>query len=372
MTEPTAWSDTPGRAEPVAATSSPEQLDRDQERVFERSWLPVARLSDLPDHGSRVRVDVGRRRWLLVRDGERIGALVNVCPHRGSLLLEAEHGCDRQVRCPYHGLTYDLDGALLSDAQAFGFGAHADRLSRLSPLRAETWGGWVWVCADPEAAPLTEHLGELATFLGQWSVAGAERKHRVARDTALSWRLAVEGFLEPLHIPITHRRTVHPVLDFRKGRVALLGDHSFMTSPWKVPDLYEPTGALGRQAASVGIEAFPELSEEGRRANHTVLLFPNLTLNLQPNHFTALSMWPIGPRRTRVVHEIYGLPASDEAQRAWYDTLSTGYLKVLDEDLAALASIQEGHDSGASGTVLSMYESRIAHFHDRLAAWHAR
>ena len=75
-------------------------------------------------HGEPVAVDVGRRRLVVVRDGERVFALRDVCPHQGAALsagrvistcrLRREDGRWVQtdmhaLQCPWHGWAFELD-----------------------------------------------------------------------------------------------------------------------------------------------------------------------------------------------------------------------------------------------------------------------
>lgn len=83
--------------------------------------------------GEPVAVDVGRRRLVVVRDGGRVFALRDVCPHQGAALsagrvistccLRRREGrwvqTDlRAVQCPWHGWSFGLDDgrALFDDA----------------------------------------------------------------------------------------------------------------------------------------------------------------------------------------------------------------------------------------------------------------
>jgi nitrite reductase/ring-hydroxylating ferredoxin subunit len=74
--------------------------------------------------GEPVAVDVGRRRLVVVRDGERVFALRDVCPHQGAALsagrvistcrMHREDGgwvqTDlRALQCPWHGWAFELD-----------------------------------------------------------------------------------------------------------------------------------------------------------------------------------------------------------------------------------------------------------------------
>lgn len=110
--------------EPVFSSSNPQGLPRaaytdpavfayEQERLFRRSWLAVARECELTGPGDFLRAQVAGEELLLVR-GVDLGlrAFYNVCRHRGLRLVEAERGKLPQLSCAYHGWTYELSGAL--------------------------------------------------------------------------------------------------------------------------------------------------------------------------------------------------------------------------------------------------------------------
>ena len=68
---------------------------------------PVARLSDIPDPGSRV-VYVGGRAVALIRVDGEVYALDNVCLHVGGPLAEGFIE-DGYVTCPWHEWRYRLE-----------------------------------------------------------------------------------------------------------------------------------------------------------------------------------------------------------------------------------------------------------------------
>ena len=72
----------------------------------------VASLKALPtDRG--VRVDIGDKKILLVRDGEDVRAYAAVCPHAQGPLEEGAV-CEGRIVCPWHKATFRVsDGALL-------------------------------------------------------------------------------------------------------------------------------------------------------------------------------------------------------------------------------------------------------------------
>jgi phenylpropionate dioxygenase-like ring-hydroxylating dioxygenase large terminal subunit len=105
---------------------------------FRRYWVAVSRSEDLKDIPLGTRI-LGED-LVLFRDGEgKIGLLGMHCSHRGTSL---EYG-DIEVnglRCPYHGWTYDLNGALLGVPYPTGYNGVFDK--KANGLRAP--------CANPD------------------------------------------------------------------------------------------------------------------------------------------------------------------------------------------------------------------------------
>ncbi len=70
------------------------------------TWLPVARVADLPE-GVAYRATAGELALVLVRQGEVVDALANRCAHQGGPLSEGRvvDGC---IECPWHGSRFGL------------------------------------------------------------------------------------------------------------------------------------------------------------------------------------------------------------------------------------------------------------------------
>lgn len=80
-----------------------------------QDYQRVAALDDVPPGGC-LAVEVAGQPVVLVRDGDRVHALENRCPHAGAPLSEGyvEPG---RVSCSWHGWTFALeDGASLDGA----------------------------------------------------------------------------------------------------------------------------------------------------------------------------------------------------------------------------------------------------------------
>ncbi|MGA9868381.1 MAG: Rieske (2Fe-2S) protein [Acetobacteraceae bacterium] len=92
---------------------SPDIWIAERRALFERSWQVVARSLDLPHSGSYRATAIGGLGVFAMRqdDGSVLG-FRNLCRHQGMPVLAAGAGRCAQIRCPYHGWTYRLDGTL--------------------------------------------------------------------------------------------------------------------------------------------------------------------------------------------------------------------------------------------------------------------
>jgi nitrite reductase/ring-hydroxylating ferredoxin subunit len=110
----------------------------------------VCPLQDLPD-GSMRSYKVEGREVVFVRNGERIFALRNVCPHQGARLSDGMITCQRiagavgeyrleddgcMVRCPWHNWEFSLND---------GTAAHDPARVRISTYRTCITDGEVFV-----------------------------------------------------------------------------------------------------------------------------------------------------------------------------------------------------------------------------------
>ena len=129
--------------------ADPEILRLEQERIFRRSWHYAGRLAELEQPGERISAWAGDVPVLVVRGADtKLRAFLNVCRHRGSLLVEGA-GRSATIQCPYHAWTYDLDGRLRAAPRA-GEGLAVGGVC-LQPVGLAVWGLFVFVNADPEA-----------------------------------------------------------------------------------------------------------------------------------------------------------------------------------------------------------------------------
>ncbi|MGH3633064.1 MAG: aromatic ring-hydroxylating oxygenase subunit alpha, partial [Mycobacterium sp.] len=97
---------------PIERYLSPDYARLEMERMWYRVWQMACHERDIPEPGDHVIYEIGDRSYIVIRtETGRIRAFVNACLHRARLLRE-RGGNVPELRCSFHGFTYNLDGSL--------------------------------------------------------------------------------------------------------------------------------------------------------------------------------------------------------------------------------------------------------------------
>jgi len=335
--------------------AEPDVLRREGEHIFRGTWQYAGHVGQLPEPGSTFACRAGPVPVLVVRDREGgLRAFVNVCRHRGYLLVEGE-GRRETIQCAYHAWTYGLDGCLRRAPGADrepGFDAGA--LS-LVPVAADRWGPFVFVNPDAGAAPLGETLGELPELVARAGIdVDALRFHlRAPFELAANWKIAVENFLECYHCAVAHPGFT-AVMDVAPDAYGLEETSQFLSTQ------YAPVRTNGVSGGG----GFDPRGEIVRGQFH--FLWPNTKVNIAPGrpNLSLGPILPVGSDRTEGFLDYFFGPEVDEA---WIEELLAWDDQVGVEDRALVERVQRGAGSGAleTGHLLAESERLIAHF-DRL------
>ena len=327
-------------------------------QLFRQHPQAVAAASDLPVPGSWLSLTHLGTPLLLVRQATgAVQAFLNVCRHRGVRVVAEGAGSEaRAFTCPYHGWTYQADGALRGVPQAEGFAGLDKAASGLRPLAAAEKAGLIWVILNPEQAaqdpamqlaPLIDDLAALAGM--QQPVAFAPRSYEVAAN----WKLLVDGIFEAYHFKVAHRKTIAAMF---AGNVQLVDEAGLHRR------LYLIKNSFAEQQPTAN--SF----EPRQHGNLTYYFFPNNLVLVQPDHAQFSTIEPISPSLSRI-HEITLIPqtpATEKAQKYWQANVDL-YRRTLAEDYALAESIQKGIASGANESfTFGSYEYAIPRFHAQL------
>jgi phenylpropionate dioxygenase-like ring-hydroxylating dioxygenase large terminal subunit len=194
----------PAARVPIERYTSQAFHDLEVEKVWKKVWQMACREEELPAVGDHHVYEIADLSILVVRSApDRIRAFHNVCLHRGRLLRDRD-GRTEELRCPFHGWTWGLDGALRHVPCRWDFPHVARERYRLPEVSVGTWGGFVFVNPDPDATPLSDWLGELPRHFERWPLEARYKEAHVAKRLPCNWKVAQEAFMEAYHVVATH------------------------------------------------------------------------------------------------------------------------------------------------------------------------
>lgn len=312
-------------AERVAGHSLPQGLYNDEtafrfdlEAIFARSWLAVGAECEVPEPGARLAISIGEWPILIVRGrDDRLRAFHNSCRHRGARLCADGRGQSNRLTCPYHGWSYDSDGALFYARRMpddFDPAAHG-----LSPIALETVAGTIYICLSdtpPDFAPFRDQFTPL---LAPHNLARAKLAHEEVLIEKANWKLVMENARECYHCP-----TAHPELTvsfpinvshyFDYGPASPMAQFSARMEQAGLP--VGPVGGEWWQATrfplnegcrSFTLDGAPAVSKlmcdagAGDIGSMRWALEPNMFAHAHGDYAFLFTAWPIGPRETKVI-----------------------------------------------------------------------
>jgi len=203
----------------------------EMERIFRRVPLMLGFSCELADSGSYKAMEAAGVPVLLVRhpDGA-IRAFVNMCSHRGAVIVEEGTGSARRFTCPYHAWSYDPSGDLVGILDRAEFGDINVSCHGLTPLPVAERAGLIFVVLTPGDSidldaylcgydEMLQHLGfSRCRVVGSQTVAGP------------NWKLAYDGYLDFYHLPILHRNSFGPDYS-NKAIYDAWGPHQRVSAP---------------------------------------------------------------------------------------------------------------------------------------------
>jgi phenylpropionate dioxygenase-like ring-hydroxylating dioxygenase large terminal subunit len=344
---------------PVWCYTSDAFYRREVERIWHKAWNFIGAADRLSSPGDYFTIAFAGVPVIVLRDAAgELRAFANSCRHRGSGLLEGSGNCSLIV-CPYHSWSYHLDGALAAAPEMHKTHDFAPADHALVPLALDSWGGFLFINFDPNAAPLADYLGDLPDKVAPYrldEMACARRKEYVME---CNWKLFVENAKESYHIATVHRQTINKYASARSSGYWVEeanGEYCITFAQ------HENSMALLK-----GDSGFPlNESLEGRReAGGTTapLIYPSTYLACTIDCAWYLELHPLGPSRTRLVHG--ALFPKDRLSRNDFADVAKNYYKrwdiTIEEDIVASERQQRGLDSPFARPGRFSYREPLVH-----------
>lgn len=205
---------------------SQEYFDKEMELVWPKVWQWACREEHIAQPGDYITYEIGRYSILLVRGADRkIRAFHNSCLHRGTKLRPSgSAGSSKDLTCPFHGWSWNLDGSLAHVPCSWDLPHVSGARFRLPEVQVATWGGFVFINMDPQAAPLEKYMGVLPEHFANWDIGRRYTEVHVQKELYANWKMAMEAFMENYHT-----QTAHPQLRYGNGdemtQYDIYGDH---------------------------------------------------------------------------------------------------------------------------------------------------
>ena len=113
-------------------------LQRELRQVWRQVWNIGGVSYQMPDPGDYLTAEIGHESVLLVRqDDGAVRGFLNVCPHRGTRITEAEEGTVERFHCPYHGWQFDRAGTVVAVPDEEDYRDSPCGKARLKEVRCE-------------------------------------------------------------------------------------------------------------------------------------------------------------------------------------------------------------------------------------------
>ncbi|MDG1112529.1 MAG: aromatic ring-hydroxylating dioxygenase subunit alpha [Pseudomonadales bacterium] len=383
------------------------------ERLWKKVWQFTCREEDIPEPGDHYRYDIAGMSFLIVRtETGELKAYPNACLHRGRMLKEFD-GNAAELRCPFHGFCWKLDGQLKDIPADWDFPQINQSEFSLPEIPLAVWAGFIFINPDQSCDPFDAFIKDLAEQFERWNLGGLYKQAHAAKVMPCNWKIAQEAFCEAFHVNATHPQIMRSIGDVNSqvdvwencARVITAGGtHSPLLTDVSNPDLIRAMMDLDHDAEvpeiPEGVSLRTFLADRSRENLKAIAgdraetycdaeLMDSLDYTLFPNFhpwgaFNGIvyRFRPNGnDHRSSIMECMMLAPFEGErppaAQVHWLKEEETwssvlGFLgKVFDQDSFNMPKVQQGLEATyMDGIVLSGYqESKVRWLHHKLTEW---
>ncbi len=329
--------------------------DIEQKLLFAQGPQYLGHELQVPNNGDYHVLDWQGNARALVRTGEEVKLISNICRHRQSTLLQGR-GNARNIVCPLHHWTYALDGKLLG-APHF-------------PAKP---------CLDLESTPLVNWNGMLFSArrdilkdLSSLSVAddinfsGYMFDRTEIVDYAFNWKTFIEVYLEDYHVT-----PFHPGL----SNFVTCEDLRWHFNDWTCAQ----TVGVNNSLAKAGTPVYAKWQEQvlkycnGKTPKYGAMwmvYYPNIMIEWYPHVLVISTVLPRGPEACTNVVEFYYPEDIVLFEREFIDAGKLAYHETAFEDEVICNRMTEGRKAlylegrNEVGPYQSPMEDGLQHFHE--------
>ena len=287
---------------PPHCYTSREFYELEVQKIFMKEWLGVGRVDQIENPGDYFCKDIADEPIVILRDTQgEVRAFSRTCVHRGACVVEGE-GNARSFKCPFHGWTYNLDGALVGAPNM----NRAEGFNRsdwpLPELRVEIWEGFIFVNFDADASPLGPKLVGLSEKFKNYNLSALRATRSLPFWNECNWKLSIEQAIDMYHVP-----NIHFMPKTQKRMAATFGEedpNGVWTTSFTEAEAPYPY-VTGTNMAKSPFPALEGLSSFELQSFNMLLVYPSTLVAPLPDGALSIFAYPEGPDRTNVTICLY-------------------------------------------------------------------
>src|SRR5260221_10470127 len=299
--------------------------------VFAKSWQVAGRLDQVHENGAFFTTDIAGEPIIVVRgEDAQLRAFYNVCRHHAAAVVPESHGRATQFRCPYHGWTYGIDGALKGMVEFDGVCDFDRAQNGLVPVCVDAWENFVFVNLDLQAAPLRKFLGSVLELVAPLQLTKKlQYFDRRVYTLNCNWKVYVDNYLDGgYHVPHAHKG-LSSVIEYTKYTIENFERACLQSSPLSSGTKKDSGVAATRQGRAFYL-----------------WIYPNFMINAYEGVMDTNLVLPLGVDKCAVVFDYYFADVSKKALAKNRASIKVSE-KVQEEDEAICDAVQRGLASRA-------------------------
>ena len=329
---------------PAWIYSDPRFFELERQKIFRQTWHIMGHVSDAPNAGDYVTLDVLGERVVTLRDETgTLRSFHNVCRHRAAKIApQARGSCGHRLVCPYHAWSYGLDGRLAGVPKWQGFEDLDKATHGLHPVEQEIFQGFIFVRFEKGLPHIAEMMAPYAHELEPYALETLVPNGRVTlRPRTVNWKNIADNYSDGMHIGVAH-----------PGLTRLFGStYKIEAREW----VDKMSGELQQNASENWSERhyqnlLPSLEHvpaDRRRLWAYYKLWPNVAFDIYPDQVNFMQFIPVSPTETMIREISYVHPhVSRELNAARYLNWRINR-QVNAEDTALIAGVQAGMASSS-------------------------
>ncbi|PQA89337.1 aromatic ring-hydroxylating oxygenase subunit alpha [Hyphococcus luteus] len=341
-TKPVLVADEDAQSLPAWLYYDQDFFDLEREKIFLPAWHLVGHVNELQNVGDYLTFKMFNEIAFVVRDKDgAIRGFHNVCRHRAARMVDGDYGnCGRNLVCPYHAWTYQLDGTLtgvpyLEQYENFNKEDHG-----LTPVETDVFEGLVFIRFVPGGPSLKDYMTPVAEEMKLYRVAEMNAMRAPSsRLREVNWKNATDNYVDALHIRVAHH-----------GLHGLLGDSYTLTVDDDVHKIFAEvkTGEMASLSNNAYRKILPHvdhLPEERQHMWTYYKLWPTLMFDVYADQIDFMQFIPLTPTSCILRENVYALDDDRrEMKLARYLNLRINR-NVNREDKDLIERVQEGMGS---------------------------